>query len=390
MRPTPRRSTALRAAPRSSISPPEVLHAPDCDPTDRLPNAAGSLRGWVYQVCPEAAGLDTESKEVKALLVRVNVLTVPLGRCEQSAPSDSRPCTQRPAASFSCAARWSPRGASLVGVSPSRLRRVGAMGEAGTRRRMGGIALMTCLLFACAPPTTTEPEASGDPGDETPETVAVPDVVGLSEEVATEVLEREGFDVAVREAEQDGEPGHVVSQNPDPDTEHGEGSAVIVDLVPPPRETPIPTPAREETDDSPEDAASDATADEPAQPRGQVYLERREGDGQGFAVQRNCSVYRQHLMNNSDTEIVAVTMPWFEATIRDGYGPDADVRTVAHSPETIEVSIPPHTTQRVTWRPCVDESGVPEGYDLGFAVPGSFSWRWATGHERSACHHLGC
>lgn len=95
-------------------------------------------------------------------------------------------------------------------------------------------------------------------------------------------------------------------------------------------------------------------------------------------------------MNYSDTEIVAVTMPWFEATVRDDYGPDADVRTVSHSPEPIEVSIPPHTTQRVTWRPCVDASLIPEGYDVGFTVPTSFSWRWATGHEGSACHHLGC
>lgn len=37
---------------------PDMLHPADCEPADRLPSAAGRLRGWAYQLRLDAAGLD--------------------------------------------------------------------------------------------------------------------------------------------------------------------------------------------------------------------------------------------------------------------------------------------------------------------------------------------
>jgi len=73
------------------------------------------------------------------------------------------------------------------------------------------------------------------------EKVAVPDVVGKSEDDARSALEADGFRVAVRKSETDAEqPGTVLSQNPGEGTEATSGSQVTITVAEEPASIAVP------------------------------------------------------------------------------------------------------------------------------------------------------
>ena len=84
--------------------------------------------------------------------------------------------------------------------------------------------------------------------DEAAETRAVPNVVGLTEEEARDVLEREGFEVEVEDEESEEPEDTVIAQEPEAGTELEEGGTVTITVSRGPPETETETVVETETE----------------------------------------------------------------------------------------------------------------------------------------------
>jgi beta-lactam-binding protein with PASTA domain len=84
--------------------------------------------------------------------------------------------------------------------------------------------------------------------DEAADTRAVPSVVGLTEQEAREVLEREGFEVEVEDEESEEPEDTVVAQEPEAGTELEEGGTVTLTVSRGPPETETETVVETETE----------------------------------------------------------------------------------------------------------------------------------------------
>ena len=82
-----------------------------------------------------------------------------------------------------------------------------------------------------------------------PEQVTVPGVIGRSRDEAQSTLEAAGFEVTIAEQEtEDQEPGTVLDQSPDPDSEVDQGSAVKLTVAKAPPKVEVPDVVDEDVD----------------------------------------------------------------------------------------------------------------------------------------------
>lgn len=88
--------------------------------------------------------------------------------------------------------------------------------------------------------------------DDSPATVTVPRVIGMSQQEAEQTLTNEDLSVTVetREAENDDEIGNVVAQSPEPSTQAEEGDTVTITIGQAPEEVEVPDVVGDNVDDA--------------------------------------------------------------------------------------------------------------------------------------------
>ncbi|WP_433827891.1 Stk1 family PASTA domain-containing Ser/Thr kinase [Actinoplanes sp. CA-015351] len=91
--------------------------------------------------------------------------------------------------------------------------------------------------------------------------VEVPDVKGLSQEVAKDRLEQAGLNASFETVQVDGNPGDIATQNPAPKKKVDKGSTVVLSVIGEPvEESPSPEPSTGETPPEEDDGSGGGTA----------------------------------------------------------------------------------------------------------------------------------